>query len=325
MAQELQKMNQSQIMELIQSTPATKLAALEMVKNRFIHNYNHCHKGKDGELMYQRQMMHFNQAIANSDGLKKCSPFSLYAVLMNAAVKGYSLAPEDDEVYLIPRGGKAVMQLQAGAHVKRLMRTSQITFANQVQLVFFGDDFEVSKGRVVRHIEKYQSEMIIAAYVTFVLDDKGTERDFVYRKADWQSWRAKSDLKNGDNWNGGTYTAPDGSAGKQPQPGFLRTKVMLHATKEKCWATGMTPAGAEHYDGVEVEIDDADHETLPTEPTAPQQPAAPPLTVIPPAEKPAGRKSFLRPKAAEVNEFDESTPAAEGVTVTTNGDDDADF
>jgi recombinational DNA repair protein RecT len=235
------------VMQIIQQTHPTQIAELDFVREKFIQNYNYCHREKVGDLVYHRQVVHFKQIIANSSDLKNCDPFSLYACFLTAAVRGYSFDPADDEVYLLPRGGKACLQRQAGAYVRRLMSTGQIQYADQPKFVYHGDTFEVRNGRVLNHVENFKSETVIAAYVRFQLDDKGNDRYFIYRKSDWESWRSKSPQKNGANWNG---------ANNQPEPGFLRTKIVLHACKEKCWAIGVLPVAVEQYDDVEIDQED---------------------------------------------------------------------
>ena len=56
-------MSKNVTMELIQNTPANKLAELEIVRDRFIKNYNLSHKSQQGDLMYHRQLVFFNQQI----------------------------------------------------------------------------------------------------------------------------------------------------------------------------------------------------------------------------------------------------------------------
>jgi hypothetical protein len=97
------------MLTIIQNTPAVLIPELDLVKEKYIQNYNACNKEKNGELMYHRNVIHMKQAIANVPGLIECDPFSLYACFATAAVNGYSLDPGDDEVYLIPRGGKAYL------------------------------------------------------------------------------------------------------------------------------------------------------------------------------------------------------------------------
>lgn len=231
---------------IINNTPATQIAALEFVKNKFIKNYNSCHKQKIGELVYARQCMFFQQALTANLDLAKCDRFSLYACFLTVSVKGWSLDPQDDEVYIIPRGGKACIDRQAGAYVRRLIETGQIKAAGQPVLVFDGDIFQVENGRVIKHVENFSSDVMKAAYIEFFLAD-GNTRYFIYKKSDWEAWKNRSPQKSGQNWN---------STGGQPDPGFLRTKIVKHACKEKCWASGSTPAGVEIYETIEVDSEE---------------------------------------------------------------------
>ena len=255
--------NPALLMQVIQKTPAPQIADLDFVREKYINNYNSCHKEKIGELMYHRNVIHFKQTIAGSQQLAKADPFSLYAAFVTAAANGYSLDPNDNEVYLIARGGKACLDRQAGAYVRRLTRTGQLKFIEQAKLVYEGDMFLVENGRVQKHVESFKTDNIIAAYVKVVLDDDGTDRFFIYRKSDWESWRKKSSNaktieKSGQNgsyiseslWDNGII------GGTQPEPNFLRTKIIKHACKEKCWYTGATPAVVETFAEVEIDTED---------------------------------------------------------------------
>lgn len=243
---------QMQIMKVLQETKPAQIAELEFVKEKFIQNYNMCNPGNLGEMMYHRQLVHFKQQITGSDQLKAADPFSLYACFVTAAVNGYSLDPQDNEVYLIPLKGKAYLWRQAGAHVKRLTRTNQIKYVDQPQLVYEGDDFGVKNG-VPDHTERFKSETIIAAYVRFVLPD-GKDRYFIYRKSDWEAWKKKSQQASGDNWTGNNG---------QPGAAFLRTKVVLHACKEKCWATGLNNVQADNFNSIEIDDETDPNRLLP--------------------------------------------------------------
>ncbi len=257
------------VMQVIQNTPAASIPDLDFVKDRYITNYNACNPERNGDLMYHRNVIHFKQTISGSAQLQKADPFSLYAVFATAAANGYSLDPQDNEVYVIARGGKACLDRQAGAYVRKLMRTGQIRFAEQAKLVYEGDVFQVENGRVLQHIERFQSDNIIAGYIRFVIGENGADRFFIYRRSDWESWRKKSPNprtieKNGQNgpylseslWDNGIV------GGTQPEPNFLRTKIVKHAAKEKCWATGTTPANVETFTEIEIDTDDENKEQL---------------------------------------------------------------
>ncbi len=251
-----EKKQPQQVMALLQQTAPVAIAELDFVKNKFIQNYNACHKGKMGEMMYHRQLVHFKQIITGSDQLKAAEPFSLYACFVTAAVNGYSLDPQDNEVYLLPLAGKAVLWRQTGAHIRRLITTGQIIGTDQAKLVYKGDVFEVENGRVVRHVEKFESETIIAGYIRFILDDSGRDKFFIYRKSDWEAWKKKSKQQSSGNWVDG----PDG----QPGAAFLRTKITKHACLEKGWAVGITNPAIEAFP-VEIDGDDAPENNAATE------------------------------------------------------------
>lgn len=237
------------IVEVIRKTAPASIAELDFVRDKYIQNYNFTHKSKVGEMMYHRQLIHFKQLIAESDKLKACDPFSLYACFLTAAVNGDSLDPNDEETYLIPLAGKARLWPQVKSRVKRLRNSGQVRFLDQAKLVYKGDEFVVEGGRVVRHAEKFESEEIIAGYVRFVLDDAGTDKYFIYRKSDWQAWRAKSPQAGGENWN----------TNNQPLPSFLRTKLIKHACNDKSWSSArFSNSQAEIYN---VEIDDPEEES----------------------------------------------------------------
>ena len=254
-------MSKTNTLELIQNTAPGKIAELDMVKEKFIKNYNLANRSENGDLMYHRQLVYFNQNIASSSQLQNADKFSLYACFITAAVKGYSFDPLDNEIYLIPRGGKACMQLQAGAYVRRLIQTQQAIECGQAKLVYKGDVFEVEDGIVKKHIEKFESELIIGGYVKFITAGNSS-RYFIYRRSDFESWRKKSTNPHTVQKNGpkGSYLSKslwdnEEIGGQNPEPNFLRTKIILHAAKEKCWFTGATPIEVEQFN-VEVEAED---------------------------------------------------------------------
>jgi hypothetical protein len=253
MANEITKSGPSKIMDIIRSTQPKAIVELEFVKDKFINNYKLCNRsdGRTAELFYYSQMAHFQMLVASSTQLQTADPFTLYACFMTAAVRGWNLDPVEHECYLLSMAGKAVLWPQAPAKFKRLKQTQQALHSDQPKIVYKGDVFEVENGRVVRHVEKYETEEMIAGYVRVIINAKGDDAYFIYRKSDWESWRSHSPQKDGANWK---------STNGQPKPGFLRTKLASHAYSEKTWASGQTPPGVEQYDVV-VDIEDAPADT----------------------------------------------------------------
>lgn len=260
-------MSKNATLDLIQNTAPGKIAELEMVKDKFIKNYNLANRSENGDLMYHRQLVYFNQNIAALSALQNADKFSLYACFVTAAVKGYSFDPLDNEIYLVPRDGKACIQLQAGAYVRRLIQTQQATGCEQAKLVFKGDVFEVEDGVVKKHIEKFETETIIAGYVKFNTAGDGVKY-FIYRKSDFESWRKKSPnpktVQKTPTWLSKSLWDNGVLDGENPEPAFLRTKIVLHAAKEKCWFTGSTPIEIEQFN-VEIEGEE-EPEVIPTPP-----------------------------------------------------------
>jgi recombinational DNA repair protein RecT len=262
-------MSKESTLAIINSTPANQIVNLEFVKNRFIENYNLCHNSTEGEKIYNREVIHLNQ-ITSQPAFQNIDKFSIYACIATAAAKNLSFDPIENEVYLIPRGGKACMQLQAGAYVKRLLLSNQIISCEQPKIVYKGDIFEVENGNVTKHVEKFESEHILAGYVKFNLIG-GVAKYFVYRWGDFLAWKKKSQQPNGENWSGGFEG--------QPVLAFLRTKIVLHAAKEKCWATGNKPVPVVEEFNVIVEDEEVPYNNpaieTPTEPATPIVPPTP--------------------------------------------------
>ncbi len=312
--------NQAQVMHVIQSTPAAQIGDLDFVKKKYVTNYNACHKDQNGELMYHRNLVHFKQIMMSNENLKKVDPFSAYAVFVTAAVNGYSLDPGDNEVYIIPRDGKAYLDRQAGAYVKRLMRSGQIQYAEQAKLVYEGDDFIVKDGRVIDHIENFKTDIIKVGYIKVIIDETGKDLHFIYRKSDWESWRSKSPNNKSVMKPGkyGDYLSPslwDGGVvgGTQPDPNFLRTKIVKHAMKEKCWAIGTVPVNVETFSEIEVDLDEEGLKVTTTEfpvTQPPQQPVlgndpAPAAEVVPDPPSDNFMQPDEQPKTKSFDDEDE--------------------
>lgn len=235
---------------IIKSTKPIEVVDLEFVKNKYIQNYALCNKTNiaNAELAYHRQSIQFRQLISESDKLKAVDSFTVYAAFVTCAVKGWSIDPQDSEVYLVPKDGKAKLWPQPSAYVRRLMQTKQIKHMEQAVIVFEGDEAGISPttGKFY-HLDKGLSKTMTKVYVIFILPD-GSQKVVKYMKDDWEEWKAKSPQKTGDNWAGGENG--------QPKMGFLRSKAIKHAANDRSWAPGTTPPGAETFSDVTIEVDE---------------------------------------------------------------------
>jgi recombinational DNA repair protein RecT len=285
-------------MEIINSKRANEIPELELVKEKYIQNYNVCNGGSNGEFMYQRNLVFLQQILNSTDHFKNCSAFSVYAVMTTIAAYGYSADPADGHIYLIPRSGKLCVSKQAGAHLLRLYKTKQITYNSEATLIYEGDIFSKKNG-IIDHEECYKSDKIIGGYVKFTLDANGTQRHISYKLSDIEGWRAKSDSKEGSNWRF--------EKTGQPHPGFLRTKIMSHACQEKCWMPGNNPMNVETMSDVfvadevteDVEAEVVSSTTNKAEPEPAKAPPAQPEQPIQQAEP--AKPSFLKAKPETAN------------------------
>ncbi len=97
------------LMEIIKNTKPQEILGLELVKKRFIQNYNLCNSGNMGDVMYHRQQVFLRQMIAEDKGLANADPMSIYKAIVTLGAKGWSVDPQDKDVYMLAKGGKVVL------------------------------------------------------------------------------------------------------------------------------------------------------------------------------------------------------------------------
>lgn len=202
------------------------LLSSDFLKNRFIRNHEMIYNDGNGELAFARQSMVYAGLLKASKQLQEAPLISHFKCFIHAGVNDWSLDPADQQCYIVPYGSDIVLQPQAGTFVAKLIKSGQITKCEPAKLVYQGDTFIVKNGKVIEHIEKFETEKIIAGYVVLIRRD-GSEAHFIYRPSDWNAWKAKSKMKDSENWSKGELG--------QPVAAFLKTKIVLHACKEKCW------------------------------------------------------------------------------------------
>ena len=250
------------LMQTIEQTKPQEILELDLVKKRFIQNYNLCNPGNMGDVAYQRNVIFLRQRIAEDHNLAKADKMSLYKVIVTMGTKGVSIDPQDKEAYVYARGGKAVLELQAPAYVRRLLNAKLIVSASAAKLVYDGDDYYVENGKV-HHKEYRKTNKIIAGYMKFTIDKEGTEKHINYWPEDWNEWRKKSPQANGANWK---------SEGDQPNAAFLKTKIVKHACLDSSWASGNTPPTADNFSDVVVDVDSEDYQVENTTSTEASKP-----------------------------------------------------
>ncbi len=197
--------------QLEQTKSVKEALSLGFVQDLFIKNYAAITGRKDGQNRLANEMFHYLDMIQDNAKLKACSKFSHMACLVKAATTGLSFSKEG-QLYLIPYG--EVAKVQIGAHGKRelLRRMPEIKFVGESQLVLKGDTFKHDKlnNKVIEHITSEKApeaklDNVIAAYVRIIFTDNNFV-DVVVMHDDLVKAKSKS-KQQGDNsvweqWSG---------------------------------------------------------------------------------------------------------------------------
>ena len=78
-----------------------------LVRQRFIDLYGALWGEANAEAVYEREAIHFNRLLADSQTLKACTPVSIFIAFIDLAVCGLSVEPGARALaYLQPRGYK---------------------------------------------------------------------------------------------------------------------------------------------------------------------------------------------------------------------------
>lgn len=231
------------LMQIIQSTEPLKVISIPEVRQKFITNYEQANGKGKGELAFQKNAIIFSDLL-RAKAFERVTSMQIYKIWIMIAVRGYDLDPSEGEVYIMPYGDKIELQKQAPYLLRRLKDSKQVKECFPAQLIFEGDEFEFVDGMISKHSRKLKSNHIIAGYV-IMEKYNGHKVCFFYTPENWLSWKSKSKQANGENWTGGTNG--------QPNESFLKTKIMLHACKEKCWASNRKSISEDFFPEVESE------------------------------------------------------------------------
>jgi recombinational DNA repair protein RecT len=245
---------QKNLMQVIKESTPAKVLTMPEVKQKFITNYEQAHGVGKGELAFQKNLAYLQQRLSE-DSFKNVTSISVYKMLIMIAIRGYDLDPTEGEVYLMPYNTTIDLQKQAPYLVRRLKETKQLQEFFPAQLIFEGDDFKIKDGMVIDHSRNLKSQKIIAGYVKGITA-KGKEICFIYTPENWDQWKKASKMPGGNNWKGGPL--------EQPTEAFLKTKIVLHACKEKVWASSRSVITEDFFP--EVETEDESPEGIDPEP-----------------------------------------------------------
>ena len=226
----------------------------EVIKDKFISVYQKTQGvNEDEALMYfEKEKIHFSSTVTGNASLSK-SPIDLYKAFITAAVLGLSFDPNEHDLYLIPRGGKVIVQLQAMAEVKLRIQSGIVTRHTQPQTVREGDVFEPNEQNFIHKPVFPRAGKLIALYMWVYFPDGSKE--LVWRGMDFFE-----ELSNCSGANKRNYS----------KTGFLATKLILHYFK-KLPKPNFKGATVEHapiekednfFDDIEdVETETVDYET----------------------------------------------------------------
>ncbi len=189
----LKNMNQA----LEKAKSVKEALSMGFVQELFIKNYEGITGRQDGKNRFAGEVFHYLDLIQDNAKLKACSKFSHMACLVKAGTTGLSFGKEG-QLYVIPYGDTAKVQI--GAHGKRelLRRMPDIKFVGEAQLVLKGDQFKHDKinNHVIEHVTSEKApattiDTVLYAYVRIIFKDN-TFVDVVVTHEDLVKAKSKS-------------------------------------------------------------------------------------------------------------------------------------
>lgn len=143
------------------------------------------------------------QAIANNDTLAKCPLSSIKTSVYNLALTALSLNPVLGLAYLVPRGGKCILDISYKGLIHLAVSSGGITSVHAT-VVYEKDDFEALEGTRQEIIHKptliNDRGLIIGAYCIANLPD-GSKKISLMNLQDLEQVRKTSKMKSGAIWN----------------------------------------------------------------------------------------------------------------------------
>lgn len=142
------------------------------------------------------------QIINNNPTVGKCSKDSILAAVYNVALTGLTLNPVFGYAYLVPRGGKCVLDISYKGFVYVAKLNGGITDV-KANCIYEGDQFEAEEGSnpTIYHKPDYfgKRDKILGVYCVATLAD-GTKKHEIMNEAEVEKCRAVSAMKSGEIW-----------------------------------------------------------------------------------------------------------------------------
>jgi recombinational DNA repair protein RecT len=209
----------------------------ETVKKQFVHVYDSCY-GSGGEVHFLKETDYLRRLVGNSAALKKATPLSFFAFLMDLAYHGTSIEPISKPLaYCQPQNynvgtrdtpkweTRAEHKISPYGELYLRMRSGTVKYAENPVLVVEGDEIKVIDN-VVHHTKTIPriSDKIIGGYIRITRTD-GSREDKWYDIAQLMHFKASADEKQQKSkfWTGGI--------GGQAMEGMLEAKIIKHSFK----------------------------------------------------------------------------------------------
>lgn len=224
-----------------------KLVDDEKVKKQFIDTYSKIHKAspEDAEVIYNKEVIYYKQAINSNEKLKYCTKISLYSSFLEIAIQGLSIQPGAKSLcYLESRSTKVgdnwistcKLVLTTYGELELRIKSGQIVAMLNPIVVYEGDHFQPRTNQNGEIYVDYAAKIprastkIIACWVRIAVP--GGINDFKWLLQDDIDRLAKcSEPRSGENKGkpNSLYTSVNGGI----DPGFLEAKTIKHAMRSK--------------------------------------------------------------------------------------------
>jgi len=144
--------------------------ALAKAENRFMA----IAEKQDNGLVFQTEGMFALQKLKESKALRECRPDTIYDAIINVASIGLSLNPATSHAYLVPRNGKACLDISYRGLTEIATKSGAVVYAKAV-LVHERDDFQFEGVHQMPHhkFDPFSEErgQIIGGYCVAKLPD----------------------------------------------------------------------------------------------------------------------------------------------------------